>query len=80
MTRKTGKEYFNGRVEMFIKESIKMMKERAMEKCTGSMAQPTKENGKEEFSMGWVGCSFLMGPLRKDNLKIMYSLVVKLVR
>ena len=44
-------EFLAGKVEMFIKAIIRMMKEMVMEKCTGLMAQPIKVNGEKEFSM-----------------------------
>jgi hypothetical protein len=49
--RKTVMVYFNGKVVIYTKEIIKMMKEMDMEKCTGQMAQSIKDNGSRAFNM-----------------------------
>ena len=43
--------YSHGKVAIFTKETIKMMKEMAMERCSGQMVQFTKDNGDKVFNM-----------------------------
>ena len=52
MTGNMVMEYSNGAVETFTEESTNMMREMAMERCTGPMEVVIKENGSKEYNMG----------------------------
>ena len=52
--KRTGSGFSLGKVEIFIKEIIRKMKEMVMEKCIGLMGLSTKVNGDKESSMDWV--------------------------
>lgn len=52
--RSMGMGFSSGKVEIYIKGTIKMMKGMAMEKCTGQMVLLTKESGKEVYNMDMV--------------------------
>jgi hypothetical protein len=54
MIKRTVTECSLGRVAMFIEETMLMMSETAMEKCSGLMVQCIKANGKKVFSMAMV--------------------------
>ena len=49
--RSMGKEYFTGKVAMYIKDAILKMKDMAMEKCILRMALYIKEIGKRGFKV-----------------------------
>ena len=46
MIRKMGKECLNGKMGLYIKETIKIIKDMAMVRCIGPMAPFIKVNGK----------------------------------
>ena len=49
MIKNMGMESFRGLQEMFIRETMKQMKEQGMERCILQMAQYIKEIGQEDF-------------------------------
>ena len=70
--------YSTGKVEIFIREIIKKMKEMDKGKCSGLMDPVIKELGNKESSMVRVKWYFQMALSRKVCLKIMYSWVAHL--
>lgn len=54
MIKRTVTESLLGTVEIYTRETIKMMKEMDMERCSGLMALFIKVNGRKVFSMEWV--------------------------
>lgn len=54
MIRKMAMVYLFGKVEMSIKEIIKMMKEKGMERCFGLTVSITRVNGKKVSNMAKV--------------------------
>lgn len=54
MIRKMAMVYLLGKVVMYIKEIIKMTKEKDMVRCFGSTALITRENGKKVSNMAKV--------------------------
>ena len=48
--RRKAMENLNGQVAIFIEESIRMMKDMGMEKCTGLIKVAIKEAGSVEFN------------------------------
>ncbi len=48
--KRMGMAYSTGRVEIFIKVTIKKTREMVMERCSGLMDHHTKEHGSKEFS------------------------------
>lgn len=67
-------ESFIGRVGMFTKEIIIMMKETVMEKCILLMGLSTKVNGQEDYKMGKPWLLTLTVLLRKDTLAIIFTM------
>ena len=49
MIKNMGMGSFRGLQEMFIRETMKQMKEQGMERCILQMAQYIKEIGQEDF-------------------------------
>lgn len=54
MIRKMVMVYLHGKVGMSIKETIRMMKEKAMERCSGLTAPITRVNGEKASNMARV--------------------------
>jgi hypothetical protein len=72
--RRMDMEYLIGKVVIYIRAVIKMMKEMDMGKCIGLMDHVIKDNGNKEFSMDKEEWYFQMELSKKDYLKIMYLL------
>jgi hypothetical protein len=63
--RNMAMEYFHGSLAICTKETTRMMRETAMERCTGPMAQSTRESGGKDASMDSERCYSLMVPYLK---------------
>lgn len=61
MIRNQGLGYSIGLLAMFIRETMRMIKGMAMERCFGMMALSTKANGKMEFNRVKVYISSYLG-------------------
>lgn len=72
--RRMDMEYSIGKVVIYIRAIIKMMKEMDMEKCTGLMDHVIRDSGNKGFSMGKEEWYFQMELSKKDYLRIMYLL------
>ena len=66
----------NGKVEIFLKDPILMIRGTATVNCTGQMEQFIKANGSLEFNMEWENFGFLMANIKKDCLRIINSLAL----
>ncbi len=63
----------HGKVVMFIKENIRMIKDMDMVSLFGLMEQYTKENGNSELSMEKGNCGSPMVNIKKEFLKTINS-------
>lgn len=61
---------FDGQVEISIKETISMMKDMDMVKCTGLMEVFTRDNGRKGYNTGMEKCTFLMARRKLEYLRI----------
>ena len=61
MIRNQDSEYFIGPLVMFIRETMKMIKEMDMGRCFGLMVLSTRVNGKVEFNKVKVYISWYLG-------------------
>jgi hypothetical protein len=53
MIKRMDSEFSPGKVEIFIREGTRTMKEMGWERCTGLMEVCTKGNGELESNMEW---------------------------
>ena len=65
MTRKMEWDSSPGRVAIIIRDVTKMMRDMAMEKCTGRTDLVTKVSGRKAYNTALEGCNFQMEESKK---------------
>jgi hypothetical protein len=80
LIRKMEWAFFTGKVEMFIRDAIRMIRGTAMEKCFGLMVVVIRANGRMAYSMELAGWNCSMDELKKAILKIIFFANLLMIR